>query len=190
MLSKSVRLAAGERVRLPSGLSPFVSLLVTVAALSPFCLLVSLFVSLLFGHCVRLVSLLSPSVSGLVSLLVGPCVLPCTVSALSPFCLRQGGCSDQQEGRQEGRQKETEGRQDSSRPASTRFHAVSGRAARSFTSPATGAAFGAAADRWCAASRRRVGRGAAVGHGIRSLFGLVQEHQAASPIKLLLQMIC
>ena len=51
MLSKGVRLAAGQRVRLPSGLSPSVSLLV--------------------GHCVRLVSLLSPFVSGLVSLLVG-----------------------------------------------------------------------------------------------------------------------
>ena len=36
---KSVRLAAGQRVRLPPGLSPFVFLV--------------------FGHCVRLVSLLS-----------------------------------------------------------------------------------------------------------------------------------
>ena len=39
MLSKSVRLAAGQRVRLPSGLSPLLSfLLVIVSALSPFCL--------------------------------------------------------------------------------------------------------------------------------------------------------
>ena len=63
MLSKGVRLAAGQRlvghcVRLVSLLFLFVSLLVF----------------LLVGHCVRLVSLLSPSVSGLVSLLVGHCV--------------------------------------------------------------------------------------------------------------------
>ena len=41
------------------------------------------FVSLLFGHCVRLVSLVSPFVSGLASLLVGHCV--CLVSCL-PSC--------------------------------------------------------------------------------------------------------
>ena len=63
MLSKSVRLAAGQRVRLPSGLSPFVSLLV--------------------GHCVRLVSLLFPFVSLLVSLLVARCQLPCNPFHLS-----------------------------------------------------------------------------------------------------------
>ena len=57
MLSKSVHLAAGQRVRLPSGLS--------------------LFVSLLVGHCVRLVSLLFPFVSLLVSLLAARCQLPC-----------------------------------------------------------------------------------------------------------------
>ena len=60
-LSKSVRLAAGQRVRLPSGLSPFVSLLV--------------------GHCVRLVSLLfpfSPTCSGrmISSLSPGLCSWP------------------------------------------------------------------------------------------------------------------
>ena len=66
---KSVRLVAGQRVRLPSGLSPSVSLLVgrcvrLVSLLSPFVsLLVSGLVSLLVGHCVRLVSLLSPFVS-------------------------------------------------------------------------------------------------------------------------------
>ena len=64
MLSKSLCLAAGQRVRLPSGLSPFVSLLVGHCVR---------LVSLLVGHCVRLVPLLSPFVSGLVSLLVGHC---------------------------------------------------------------------------------------------------------------------
>ena len=63
MLSKSVRLAAGQRVRLLSGLSPFVSLLV--------------------GHCVRLVSLLFPFVSLLVFLLVAQCQLPCNPFHLS-----------------------------------------------------------------------------------------------------------
>ena len=71
MLSKTVRLAAGQRVRLPFGLS--------------------LFVSLLFGHCVRLVSLLSCLVSGLASLLVGHCVrvVSCLPScwSLCPLCL-------------------------------------------------------------------------------------------------------
>ena len=84
MLSKSVRLVAGQRVRLPSGLSPLVSVLVghcvpllvghcvrLVSLLFPF---VSLLASLLVGHCVRLVSLHSFFVSGLVSLPVGHCV--------------------------------------------------------------------------------------------------------------------
>ena len=66
MLSKSVRLAGGQRVRLPSGLSLLVSLLVGHC------------VPLLAGHRVRLVSLLFPFVSLLVSLvvplLVGRCV--------------------------------------------------------------------------------------------------------------------
>ena len=57
MLSKSLRLAAGQRVRLPSGLSPLVSLLVGHC------------VPLLVGHCVRLVSIHSFFVSGFVSLL-------------------------------------------------------------------------------------------------------------------------
>ena len=86
MPSKSVRLAAGQRVRLPSGLSPFVSLLVghcvrLVSLLSTFALLVSLLV----GHCVRLVSLcllLPPFLSPVLS----PFLLV-TVSTLSPFCL-------------------------------------------------------------------------------------------------------
>ena len=87
MLSKSVRL--------PSGLSPFVSLLVGhwVCLVS---LLVSL-VSLLVGHCVRLVFLLSPFVSGLVSLLVGHCVrvvclLFLFVSLLVSLTWRMGSC--------------------------------------------------------------------------------------------------
>ena len=79
MLSKSVRLAAGQRVRLPSGLSPLV------------CVLVGHCVPLLVGHCVRLVSLLFPFVSLLVSLLVDHCVrlvslLLSFVSFLSPSC--------------------------------------------------------------------------------------------------------
>ena len=48
---------------------------------SPFCFLL---VSLLVGHSVRLVSLLSFFVSGLVSLPLCP---PCLLSVLSPFCL-------------------------------------------------------------------------------------------------------
>ena len=71
MLSKSV-LAAGQRVRLPSGLSSF-------------CLGL---VSLLVGHCARLVSLLFPSFFLLVSLLVSHCVR--LVSLLFPLVsLRQ-----------------------------------------------------------------------------------------------------
>ena len=64
----SVQVSAGQRVRLPSGLSPLVSLLV--------------------GHCVRLVSLLSPFVSGLVSLCwsLCPSCLP-SVSFCFPSCL-------------------------------------------------------------------------------------------------------
>ena len=74
MLSKSVGLAAGQRVRLPSGLSPLA------------------FVSLPVGHCVRLVSLLSPFVSllVLVSLLVGHCVR--VVSLLFPFSPNRFTC--------------------------------------------------------------------------------------------------
>ena len=102
---KSVRLAAGLRVRLPSGLSPFVSLLVghcvrlvsrfffllSPSALSPFCIplspafssffsLLLPFASVLVGHCVCLVSLLSPFVS-----LVGPSCVP-SVSFCLPSC--------------------------------------------------------------------------------------------------------
>ena len=68
MLSKSVRLAAGQRVRLPSGLSPIVSLL--------------------FGHCVRLVFLLSPVLPPFLSVTVSALSLVCLlVSTLSPSCL-------------------------------------------------------------------------------------------------------
>ena len=73
---------AGIRVRLPSGLSFLVSLLVghCVRLVSLYSFFVSGLVSLLVGHCVRLVSLLSPFVSSLVSFLLG------TVSVLSPLC--------------------------------------------------------------------------------------------------------
>ena len=55
MLSKGVRLAAGQRVRLPSGLSP------SVLLVGGYCVcLVGLLVSLLVGHCVRPVSILYP----------------------------------------------------------------------------------------------------------------------------------
>ena len=100
MLSKSVRLAAGQRVRLPSGLSPLVSLCVRlVSLLFPF---VSLLVSLLVGHCVRLVTLHFLSLSLVLSpflfplfLFVGHCVrlvFVCLLVSLhcvrmSPFCL-------------------------------------------------------------------------------------------------------
>ena len=101
MLSKSVRLAAGQRVCLPPPFLVTVStfLLVTVSALSPFflCLrscfpscgslcpssLLFPFVSLLVGHCVPLVFLLFLFVSGLVPLVVGHCVR--LVSFLFPF---------------------------------------------------------------------------------------------------------
>ena len=96
MLCKSVHLAAGQRVRLPSG---------SLCSWSAFCLPWSPFllitVPLLVGHCVRLFPLLfllspfllvlvsalspflSPFVSGLVSLLVGHCVS--LLSLLFPF---------------------------------------------------------------------------------------------------------
>ena len=67
MLSLSVRLVAGQRVRLPSGLSPLVSLLVGHC------------VPLLVGHCARLVSILS------LSPVLSP-FLWVIVSVLSPFC--------------------------------------------------------------------------------------------------------
>ena len=65
-------------------LSPVLSsfLLVTVSVLSPF-FFASFLSPVLVGHCVRLVSLLSPFVSGLVSVLVGHCLR--LVSLLFPF---------------------------------------------------------------------------------------------------------
>ena len=79
MLSLSVRLVAGQRVRLPSGLSPLVSLLVGHC------------VPLLVGHCVRLVSLLFPFVFLLVPLLVGHVSILSLSPVLFPFlghCVR------------------------------------------------------------------------------------------------------
>ena len=76
MLLKSVRLAAGQRFRLPSGLFPCVFLFVFL--LVGHCVRLASLVSLLVGHCLRLVSLLLPFVFLLVSLfvflLVGHCV--------------------------------------------------------------------------------------------------------------------
>ena len=81
MLSKGVRLAAGQRVRLPA-YHPLSPLLVIVSALSPSCLALS---PVLFPFLLVTVSTLSPF-----CLLLFPFLFPfllVTVSALSPFCL-------------------------------------------------------------------------------------------------------